>query len=34
VFAPGMIVFAVTPYGAISVATASVNAWIPALAAT
>jgi hypothetical protein len=32
--ADGMIVLAVTPYGAISVATASVNAATPAFAAT
>ena len=31
VLAPGMIEFAVTPYGAISVATASVNALMPGL---
>ena len=34
VLAPGMMEFAVTPYGAISVATASVNTLMPALAAT
>ena len=34
VAADGMIAFAVTPYGAISVAIASVNASTPALAAT
>ena len=34
VWADGMIALAVTPYGAISVATASVNATTPALAAT
>ena len=32
-FAPGMITFAVTPYAAISVAAASVNASTPAFAA-